>query len=151
MAGPPFDRLKPGQRQVPASLINDALTEIERLGGFYSGEGAQAALQAIGGMPPRIPARITAPDGGTPPLYPWEVWRNQGSVYFAGDPMGAAGTPTFCPLVEINGRTDGPGDGSAVVEAWPAVGAEQFEFAYGAAAAGGGGGGGGTTAGILLE
>src|SRR5262249_14815276 len=126
-------------------------------GGFYSGEGAQAALQAIGGMPPRILARITATDGGTPPLYSWELWRNQGSGYFAGDPMGAAGTPTFYPLVEIHGRTDVPVDGSARGAArprggdGPGSGASSLESAWGAGAGGGGAGGAATTAGILLE
>src|SRR5262245_14098703 len=151
MAGPPFDRMTPGQRQVSASLINDALTEIERLGMFYSGDGAQAALQAAGGLPPRILARITATDGGSPPKYSWSLMRNNGTGSFTADPIAASGTPTFNPRVEISGRTDVPVDGSAVVEAWPSIGAEQFEFAYGAAAGGGGGGGGGTTAGILLE
>src|SRR5262245_17693737 len=126
MAGPPFDRLKPGQRQVPASLINDALTEIERLGSFYSGEGAQAALQAIGGLPPRILARITATDGGTPPKYSWDLLRNDGTGYFVADPMAGGGVPTFYPLVEINSHVDVPV--GAVVEAWPSIGAEQFEF-----------------------
>src|SRR5262245_12282341 len=140
MAGPPFDRLKPGQRQVPASLINDALTEIERLGMFDRGEGGEAALQAIGGLPPRILARITATDGGTPPKYSWDLLRNDGTGYFTADPMAGGGVPTFYPLVEISGNAAVPVDGSAVVEAWPAVGAEQFEFFYPPGAAGGGGG-----------
>src|SRR5215813_219658 len=144
--GVSFDRLKPGQRQIPAHLINEALAQIEEDSEFFASEGGtgtQGSGLVGGGMPPRILARITATDGGTPPKYSWSLVRNNGTGSFTADPMGAAGTPAFYPLVEISGRTDVPVDGSAVVEAWPSVGAEQFEFAFGAVAGGGGGGGGG--------
>src|SRR5262245_44407206 len=116
-----FDRLTPGQRQIPAHTINDALTQIERLSEFFGGEGAtgtQGTGLVGGGRPPRILARITATDGGTPPRYSWELLRNDGTGSFTADPMAGGGVPTFYPLVEINGNVGVPV--GAVVEAWPA-------------------------------
>src|SRR5215813_12981514 len=129
--GVSFDRLKPGQRQIPAHLINEALAQIEEDSEFFASEGGtgtQGSGLVGGGMPPRILARITASDGGTPPKYSWELLRNDGTGSFAADPMAGGGVPTFYPLVEINGNVGVPV--GAIVEAWPSVGATQFEFFY---------------------